>query len=96
MLQRMMRMMMPTSCLIVFLLAASFSFAQTEFSAEMVDTQKPDHPSNGKMYFSKDKVRFESAKKDPRMTSTTLPTPPVPAASAIQWPVGPSRNSWYQ
>jgi hypothetical protein len=66
MLQRMMRMTMRTSCLIVFLLAASFSFAQTEFSAEMVDTQKPDHPSNGKMYFSKDKVRFESAKKDPR------------------------------
>jgi hypothetical protein len=32
----------------------------------MVDMQKPDHPTNGKMYFSKDKVRFESAKKDPR------------------------------
>jgi hypothetical protein len=66
MLQRTMRMTMRSSCLIVFLLAASFAMAQTEFSAEMVDMQKPDHPSNGKMYFSKDKVRVEPAKKDPR------------------------------
>src|SRR5580700_6042943 len=68
----MLRRMNRTSWLIAFLLAASFSFAQTEFSAEMVDTQKPDHPSNGKMYFSKDKVRFESAKKDPRSGGSVI------------------------
>jgi hypothetical protein len=62
----MVRIVMRMWCVITILLAGSFALAQTEFSAEMVDTQKPDHPSNGKMYFSKDKVRFESAKKDPR------------------------------
>lgn len=62
----MVRIMIRMGCVTVVLLAASFALAQTEFSAEMVDTQKPDHPSNGKMYFAKDKVRFESAKKDPR------------------------------
>jgi hypothetical protein len=65
MIQRTMNTTMRTSCLIALLLAASVGFAQTEFSAEMVDTQKSDQ-SNGKMYFSKDKVRFEPAKKDPR------------------------------
>ncbi len=58
-------MTMRTSGLIAFLLVASFALAQTEFSAEMFDSQKG---SNGKIYFSKDKdkVRFESANKDPR------------------------------
>ena len=54
---------MRTSCLIAFLLAASFALAQTEFSGEMFDSQKG---SNGKIYFAKDKVRFESTNKDPR------------------------------
>jgi hypothetical protein len=62
----MVRVMIRMWCVIVVLLAASFALAQTEFSAEMVDMQKPDQPSNGKMYFAKDKVRFESTKKDPR------------------------------
>jgi hypothetical protein len=62
----MVRIMIRMGCVIVVLLAASFALAQTEFSAEMVDTQKPDHPTTGKMFFAKDKVRFESAKKDPR------------------------------
>ena len=62
----MVRIVMRMGCGIVVLLAASFALAQTEFSAEMVDTQKPDHPITGKMFFAKDKVRFESAKKDPR------------------------------
>jgi hypothetical protein len=52
-----------TSCLIAFLLAATFALAQTEFSGEMFDSQKG---SNGKIYFAKDKVRFESTNKDPR------------------------------
>jgi hypothetical protein len=62
----MVRIVIRIWCVIAVLLAASFAFGQTEFSAEMADTQKPDHPSNGKMYFAKDKVRFEPAKKDPR------------------------------
>ncbi len=66
MMRRMLRRMLRTSCLVVFLLAASFALGQTEFSADMVDVQKPDHPTTGKMYFSKDKVRVEPAKKDPR------------------------------
>ncbi len=61
--QTMMRTAMRTSCLIALLLAASFALAQTEFSADMFDAQKG---STGKVYFSKDKVRFESANKDPR------------------------------
>lgn len=61
--QRTMRTMMRTSCLITLLLCASFALAQTEFSGEMFDAQKG---SNGKIYFSKDKVRFESTNKDPR------------------------------
>ena len=56
-------MMLRTSCLIAFLLATSFALAQTEFSGEMFDSQKG---SNGKIYFAKDKVRFESTNKDPR------------------------------
>lgn len=52
-----------TSCLIAFVLAANFALAQTEFSGEMFDSQKG---SNGKIYFAKDKVRFESTNKDPR------------------------------
>jgi hypothetical protein len=52
-----------TSCLIAFVLAANFALAQTEFSGEMFDSQKGN---NGKIYFSKDKVRFESENKDPR------------------------------
>jgi hypothetical protein len=52
-----------TFCLIALLVSASVALAQTEFSGEMFDAQKG---SNGKIYFSKDKVRFESANKDPR------------------------------
>jgi hypothetical protein len=61
--QKMIPTTIRTSCLIAFLLAASFALAQTEFSGEMFDSQKG---SNGKIYFAKDKVRFESTNKDPR------------------------------
>jgi len=53
-----------TCCLFAFLLAANFAFAQTEFSAQVFDNQKSE--PQAKVYFGKDKVRFESAKKDPR------------------------------
>ena len=60
------RLMMRTAGFVALIMMASLALAQTEFSAEMVDTQKPDTPTTGKMYFAKDKVRFEPAKKDPR------------------------------
>jgi hypothetical protein len=53
------------SCSILLVLAASFSMAQTEFSAEVFDSQKGDAPQ-AKIFFGKDKMRFESGKKDPR------------------------------
>jgi Domain of unknown function (DUF4412) len=49
-----------TSCFLVIMLAASFALAQTEFSAEIVDLQKPGTPTNAKIYFAKDKMRIES------------------------------------
>ena len=46
------------------LFAASFALAQTEFSADIYNDRKGDSPA--KIYFGKDKMRFESADKDPR------------------------------
>jgi len=46
------------------LFTASFALCQTEFSADVFDNQK--QASQSKIYFAKDKVRFESADKDPR------------------------------
>jgi outer membrane lipoprotein-sorting protein len=43
-------------------LASNFTLAQTEFSAEIFDNQKQE--SQAKVYFGKDKARFESSKKD--------------------------------
>jgi hypothetical protein len=54
------RDMKHTSCLISFLLVASFALAQSEFSAEMVDTQKAGTPTQAKIYLAKDKMRVES------------------------------------
>ena len=53
-----------TWCLLVLFLAATFTFAQTEFSAELFANQKSEPQS--KIYFGKDKIQFESEKKDPR------------------------------
>lgn len=61
--QKTIQKMMWTCCVIALLLSATFAFAQTEFSGEMFDSQKG---STGKVYFAKDKVRFESTNKDPR------------------------------
>lgn len=52
-------------CLFFLILSAAFAVAQTEFSAEVYDKQKTDNPQ-AKVYFGKDKIRFETAKKDPR------------------------------
>lgn len=51
-------------CVLSLICVASFAIAQTEFAADMFESQKPD--SQGKIYFGKDKIRFEPAKKDPR------------------------------
>jgi hypothetical protein len=50
---------MKTSCVISFLLFASFALAQSEFSGEIVNLEKQGAPSEAKIYFAKDKVRIE-------------------------------------
>ena len=52
--------------LIAFISACPSLFAQTEFSAEIVDTQKPDAPTQAKVYFAKDKMRIESQEHNSR------------------------------
>lgn len=61
----MIRVICRSCCAFAVILAATFALAQAEFSAEVVDNQKGDTPQ-AKIYFGKDKMRFESAKKDPR------------------------------
>jgi hypothetical protein len=46
-------------CFLVIVLAASITFAQTEFSADLVDLQKPGAPTLAKIYFVEDKRRIE-------------------------------------
>ena len=62
------RLMIRMSCLVALLVAASFSLAQTEFSADVVESnsQKSGRGPT-KVYFGKDKMRFDSADNgDPR------------------------------
>jgi hypothetical protein len=47
-------------CFFALLVAASFALAQTEFSADIVDLQKPGTPTTAKIFFAKDKLRIES------------------------------------
>ncbi len=56
--------LMRSSCVVSVLFLATFAFSQAEFSAEIVNNQK--HDSQAKIYFGKDKMRVESANKDPR------------------------------
>ena len=51
------------ACCLAVLMLSSFAFAQ-EFSADIFDIQKSE--AQGKVYFGKDKVRFEPRQKDPR------------------------------
>lgn len=60
-----------TSWLITLVFCGVAAFAQTEFSADMVDTQKGDAP-NAKIYFAKDKMRFEPTQKNPRGTGSMI------------------------
>jgi len=61
----MFRFLTRSLCVTSVLLAAVSALAQTEFSAEMYDLQK-GQTSQAKMYFGKDKIRFEPTKKDVR------------------------------
>jgi hypothetical protein len=56
----MLRWIVRTSCFFAVVLAAGFAPAQTEFSADIVDLQKPGAPTQAKIYFAKDKIRIES------------------------------------
>jgi hypothetical protein len=56
----MLRWITRISCFFVLILAASFLAAQAEFSADIVDLQKPGTPTQAKIYFAKDKMRIES------------------------------------
>jgi hypothetical protein len=62
----MLRWIARTSCFVSLMLAASSVLAQTEFSGEIVDLQKPGTPSQAKMYFAKDKIRIEPQSSGPR------------------------------
>jgi len=59
--------MLRFSCFVVLLILASLAAAQTEFSAEIVDnSQKAGHGPT-KVYFGKDKMRFDASdNSDPR------------------------------
>jgi len=61
----MLRWIVRISCFFALMLVASFVVAQTEFSAEIVDLQKPGTPAQAKIYFTKDKLRIEPKRSDP-------------------------------
>jgi hypothetical protein len=62
----MLRLTMKTSCTFAFLLVASFALAQTEFSADVVNTTKDGAPVQARIYMAKDKLRIEPAEKNQR------------------------------
>lgn len=61
----MLRSMIRYSCFVALLVVGSLAVTQTEFSADIMETQKGEGPQ-AKVYFGKDKIRFEPTKKDPR------------------------------
>jgi len=69
----MLRSMIRCSCFVALLIVASFALAQTEFSADVVDTnnQKAGRGLT-KVYFGKDKLRFDSADPDPRSGGSVI------------------------
>jgi hypothetical protein len=52
--------------LLVLIFVASFALAQSEFSAAIVDLEKPGTPSTAKIFFAKDKMRIESQSPNAR------------------------------
>lgn len=65
----MVRWMIRTSWLIAVVMTAAFALAQTEFSADIV---RADGNKNARIYFGKDKMRFESKDKDPRSGGSAI------------------------
>ncbi len=53
-------------CFVALLVVGSMALGQTEFSGEIVDNVHPGKGLN-KVYFGKDKMRFESGENDNRM-----------------------------
>jgi hypothetical protein len=53
------------SCCLALIGASTFLMAQADFSAEIVDLQKPGAPSQAKMYLTKDKLRVEPTNGGP-------------------------------
>jgi hypothetical protein len=51
-------------CVLAVIFSATFVGAQTEFSAEVVSSQKQGTQTQSKIYFSKDKIRFDSRDPD--------------------------------
>jgi len=61
------RLMIRISCFVVLFLAGSLAVAQTEFSADIVDNSPKGSRGPTKVYFGKDKMRFDSPDNgDPR------------------------------
>jgi Domain of unknown function (DUF4412) len=58
------------SCFMVLLLSASFALAQTEFSGDLDDSKRPDNQT--KIYFAKDKVRFDTKGSDAKGGSVLM------------------------
>lgn len=52
------------------LLTANLVLAQSEFSADVVDQQKPGTPA--RIYFAKDKIRIEPQRGDPRAAGAAI------------------------
>ncbi len=59
----MLRWMIRVSCVVALLVAAQFAVSQTEFSADVVDNQRAGKGLT-KVYFGKDKMRFEATGSD--------------------------------
>ena len=55
----MIRLMIRVSCFVALLILANFAFAQTEFSADVVNNERGDKGPT-KVYFGKDKMRFDA------------------------------------
>jgi len=59
------RLMIRLSCFVALLVLGSVALAQTEFSADVVETRKAGQVP-AKVYFGRDKVRFDSADTNER------------------------------
>lgn len=57
---------------LVVVLLAGVAAAQSDFSAEIVNGQKADASGPTKIFISKDKMRIESGKKDPRDSAAVI------------------------